>query len=203
MSERCSICSRPFCPVTKPWDQDTHCPRSMSLMGVDSSDRVPLELCCERDCLRIGLELRDARLAKTKDLLARVQTALTDGAALLTDHGAELPRYQTAEMTSARIERQDRENITLRTRLAELGERTEEASDVLLVVTRAGRHGGSPTVGHSRLPLAQIVGQIRAGDTIESLRRCWGSYPDETWRVCIALARELMPVPEPDEVEHG
>jgi len=180
----CAICRRPQRKEDESHDEARHCPDS------------PVEAREARDpvaCCHIGIELRDAQQAKTKTVLARILQELTDGVALI-DQGEDLPRYQTPEVTSARIDAQYRENETLRLKLTKLGEPTEDGADTLLVATRAGRLGGRPTVGHSRLPLAQIIGMIRNGETLAGLKRCWGGYPDEFWRVCIALAKELMPV---------
>jgi uncharacterized protein (DUF433 family) len=202
MADVCPNCHLALCPPEQPWDLGTHCPRSLRSVS-SSPDTIALaKLVSDRECLRIGLDLRDAQQAKTKSLLALLLQQLTDGIALI-DQGEDLPRYQTPELTSARIEAQDRVNQELRLKLSKLGEPIEDGSDTLLVVARPGRRSGSPTVGHSRLPLAQIIGMIRNGETLQGLKNCWGGYPDEFWRVCIALAGELMPVPEPEEeAEH-
>jgi hypothetical protein len=184
MSDRCPTCFRPQRVAGEVHDESRHCPDS------------PIETRGARDpvaCCRIGIELRDAQQAKTKTVLSRILQELNDGVALI-DQGEDLPRYQTPEMTSARIEAQDRENQALRLKLAKLGEPTEDGADTLLVAMRPGILGGRPTVGHSRLSLAQIIGMVRNGETLAGLKNCWGGYPDEFWRVCIALAKELMPL---------
>jgi len=200
-SDPCPTCGLITEPEGEPWHEGKHCPRWFTRPGNTGTTQAA----AERDCLQLGLKRRDAEVArlrgyvsKSKELMGRVEQVLTDGAALI-DVGEPLPRYQTPDMTIARIEQQDRENQTLRTRLAELGEKPSADSDVLLVTMLKGRVGGSPTLGHSRLKLANIIGQIRNGETFEGLRNCWGGYPDEFWRVCIALATELMPVPDDDE----
>ncbi len=61
----------------------------------------------------------------------------------------------------------------------------------LEIVCMPGRCGGRPTLGDSRLTLAQFVSQLRAGWTETQLHKDWPHVSMETWRVVWAIAQEL------------
>ncbi len=64
----------------------------------------------------------------------------------------------------------------------------------LEIVCMPGRCGGRPTLGDSRLTLAQFVSQVRAGWTETQLHKDWPHVSMETWRVVWAIAQELRVV---------
>lgn len=184
----CPDCLRPsWLPTLNVnFDDSKHC-LAAHVRARPGAPNHDLVACLERTRDRFQAERR-----RMVEMLRRTANALQDAAALVVAE-ADLPHVPTHEMTASRIERQDRVNHKLRLKLAQLGEYTEEGADAMLVVTRHGRCGGSPTIGHTRLPLAQVISQIRAGETVAGLQRCWPDVPESVWRVCVALAHEVMP----------
>ena len=78
MVDPCPICGRPDRPVATAFDPDKHCPKSFAAFAVPASDRILYETLNERDCLRLGVEKRDAEIAKLA-YASRALVALAKG----------------------------------------------------------------------------------------------------------------------------
>lgn len=76
----CSCCSLLLCSASEPWDLGTHCPRTLKPGTLTAVGYVDDAL-CERDCLRLGIALRDSRLLELK---GRPPTRSSAGAPLTT-----------------------------------------------------------------------------------------------------------------------
>jgi hypothetical protein len=77
----CPDCRLPRVPADEPWDEGTHCPKSLRIRGDMFGEAV-----AERDCLRIGLDkarVTEQRMIKT---LRSTREALD---AALVEQGAE------------------------------------------------------------------------------------------------------------------
>jgi uncharacterized protein (DUF433 family) len=61
----------------------------------------------------------------------------------------------------------------------------------LEIVTMPGRMGGRPTIGHSRLTVAQFVGMFQNGQTVESVHAMWDYLPLTHLRILKLLAEDL------------